>query len=126
MGSTSKKKILLVDDDKEFVNLFTSIIESEGYIVEVAFSGQQALDKFKKSAFDLLILDIKLPDMNGDKVAKKVRDKDKNIVIIIITGFPELQESITTLDIGIHDILLKPISSSEILRSIKEAFNFLK
>ena len=126
MDSTAKKKILLVDDDKEFVNLFTSIIESEGYIVEVAFSGQQALDKFKKSAFDLLILDIKLPDMNGDKVAKKVRDKDKNIVIIIITGFPELQDSITALDIGIHDILLKPISSSEILRSIKEAFNFLK
>lgn len=124
MDSTAKKKILLVDDDKEFVNLFTSIIESEGYIVEVAFSGQQALDKFKKSAFDLLILDIKLPDMNGDKVAKKVRDKDKNIVIIIITGFPELQDSITALDIGIHDILLKPISSSEILRSIKEAFNF--
>jgi len=126
MDSTAKKKILLVDDDREFVNLFTSIIESEGYIVEVAFSGQQALDKFKKSAFDLLILDIKLPDMNGDKVAKKVRDKDKNIVIIIITGFPELQDSITALDIGIHDILLKPISSSEILRSIKEAFNFLK
>ena len=124
MDSTAKKKILLVDDDREFVNLFTSIIESEGYIVEVAFSGQQALDKFKKSAFDLLILDIKLPDMNGDKVAKKVRDKDKNIVIIIITGFPELQDSITALDIGIHDILLKPISSSEILRSIKEAFNF--
>jgi len=126
MDSTAKKKILLVDDDRDFVNLFTSIIESEGYVVEVAFSGQQALDKFKKSAFDLLILDIKLPDMNGDKVAKKVRDKDKNIVIIIITGFPELQDSITALDIGIHDILLKPISSSEILRSIKEAFNFLK
>ena len=124
MDSTAKKKILLVDDDRDFVNLFTSIIESEGYVVEVAFSGQQALDKFKKSAFDLLILDIKLPDMNGDKVAKKVRDKDKNIVIIIITGFPELQDSITALDIGIHDILLKPISSSEILRSIKEAFNF--
>jgi len=124
MGSTTKKKILLVDDDREFVNLFSSIIESEGYIVEVAFSGQEALDKFKKSAFDLLILDIKLPDMNGDKVAKKVRDKDKNIVIIIITGFPELQDSITALDIGLHDILLKPISSSEILRSIKEAFNF--
>lgn len=124
MGSTTKKKILLVDDDREFVNLFSSIIESEGYIVEVAFSGQEALDKFKKSAFDLLILDIKLPDMNGDKVAKKVRDKDKNIVIIIITGFPELQDSITALDIGIQDILLKPISSSEILRSIKEAFNF--
>ena len=124
MVSTTKKKILLVDDDREFVNLFSSIIESEGYIVEVAFSGQEALDKFKKSAFDLLILDIKLPDMNGDKVAKKVRDKDKNIIIIIITGFPELQDSITALDIGIQDILLKPISSSEILRSIKEAFYF--
>lgn len=124
MVSTNKKKILLVDDDKEFVNSFSSIIESEGYIVEVAFSGQEALDKFKKSAFDLLILDIKLPDMNGGKVAKKVRDEDKNIIIIIITGFPELQDSITALDIGIQDILIKPISSSEILRSIKEAFYF--
>lgn len=124
MVSTNKKKILLVDDDKEFVNSFSSIIESEGYIVEVAFSGQEALDKFKKSAFDLFILDIKLPDMNGGKVAKKVRDEDKNIIIIIITGFPELQDSITALDIGIQDILIKPISSSEILRSIKEAFYF--
>lgn len=124
MVSTNKKKILLVDDDKEFVNSFSSIIESEGYIVEVAFSGQEALDKFKKSAFDLFILDIKLPDMNGGKVAKKVRDEDKNIIIIIITGFPELQDSITALDIGIQDILIKPISSSEILRSIKESFYF--
>lgn len=122
MVSTTKKKILLVDDDREFVNLFSSIIESEGYIVEAAFSGKEALDKFKKLEFDLIILDIKLPDMNGGKVAKQVRDKDKKIIIIIVTGFPELQESITALDIGIHDILIKPISSSELLRSIKEAF----
>ena len=122
MVSTTMKKILFVDDDREFVDLISSIIKSEGHTVEVAFSGKEALDKFKELEFDLLILDIKLPDMNGDKVAKQVRDKDKNIIIIIVTGFPELQDSITALDIGIHDILIKPISSSEILRSIKEAF----
>lgn len=118
------KNILLVDDDKDFTNLFSSVIEKEGYSVEVASTGQEALNKFNESKFDLLILDIRLPDMMGGEVAKKIRSKDNKIGIIMVTGYPNLQDSIDALDMGIHDILLKPISSSEILRAIEEALKF--
>jgi len=118
------KNILLVDDDKDFTNLFSSVVEKEGYSVEVASTGQEALNKFNESKFDLLILDIRLPDMMGGEVAKKIRSKDNKIGIIMVTGYPNLQDSIDALDMGIHDILLKPISSSEILRAIEEALKF--
>jgi len=116
------KNILLIDDDKEFLNLFSAIIKNAGYDIDVASNGREALDKFEKLKFDLLILDINLPDMMGGELAIKIREKDKEIKFIVVTGYPDLQESIETIDIGIQDILLKPISSSEMLKAIKEAF----
>lgn len=116
-------KILLVDDDKALVKSFSSILQKKGYYVETAMSGEQTLKKAKKTKFNLAILDIKLPDIMGDVVAKTLREQDNEIVIILITGYSSFQDSIDALNIGIYDILLKPIGPEELLRVTRDALS---
>lgn len=116
-----EKRILLVDDDEAQVNTFRSVLEREGYRVETALTSREALRKAGDIRFDLAILDIALPDIRGDEISGELRRRDQDINIILITGYPSLQDCIDTLDLGIHEILLKPIAPSELLLSIKEA-----
>lgn len=115
-----KNWILLVDDDETLLSTFKNALEMEGYSVETATTGREALDKTKEKKFYLLILDIKLPDIMGDEVAKTLREQNYKGNIVFITGYPDLQKSIDALDLGIYEILLKPISPEEILRVVRE------
>ena len=114
-------KILLVDDSEELLTTFTSILGSEGYQVETATNGEDALEKARGAKFQLYILDIKLPDMRGDDLARELRSMDDEGGMILITGYPQLQESIDALEIGIDEILLKPISPEEMIRVARES-----
>jgi DNA-binding NtrC family response regulator len=118
-----KQRILLVDDDKDLVNSFQSMLKGAGYYVNTALTAEQALEKAEKSNFDLAILDIVLPDMRGDTVAKELRKLNHEISIILITGYLYFQDCIDSINIGIHEILLKPIGSDELLRTTKEALS---
>jgi DNA-binding response OmpR family regulator len=114
-------KILLVDDSEELLNTFTSILGSEGYQVETASNGEEALKKAEATKFHLYILDIKLPDMRGDDLARELTSRYDDVSIILITGYPQLQDSIDALEIGIDEILLKPISPEEMIRVARES-----
>ena len=118
-----RKRILFVDDDVTLVETFKKILENEGYVVEVALTGHQAFEKVDEVEFDLIILDIRLPDIIGEEVARKVREQDETVNIVMITGYPDFQDSINALDIGVHDILLKPIGPDELLRVTREALS---
>jgi DNA-binding response OmpR family regulator len=117
----SEKRILLVEDEEDLLELYKSFLESENYIVETSTNGKQAINMAKETDFDLVILDIKLPDIMGDKVAREIKKIKKSIIIIMVTGFPSFQESIDALDLGISEILLKPITAEELLRVTREA-----
>jgi DNA-binding NtrC family response regulator len=116
-----KARILLVDDDPNLVTTFKSILQREGYHVETAGTGQQALKKADKSKFDLAILDIRLPDITGDEVAKLMKKTNDGTRFVLITGHSYLQDCIDALDLGIYEILLKPVAPEEIIRAAKEA-----
>jgi DNA-binding response OmpR family regulator len=118
------KRILLVDDDETTVTPFQLILESEGYQVDVATTGRQALEKMGEGEYHVVILEIKLPDMLGIEVAKKIKMKKEDVNLIVITGYPNLTDSIKTIDYGISDILLKPIDPDELLRTIEEAIRW--
>jgi CheY-like chemotaxis protein len=122
MVTTKKKSILFIDDDEIFVNITKPTLQRSGFKVVAAYSGTEALKKVAKSDFDLIILDINMPDMMGDEVARKIREKKIEIPIIMVTGYVDLQQSIDTLDLGVHEILLKPLSASELIQSINHAF----
>lgn len=119
----NKKRILLVDDDEILLTTFRLILQEEGYFVETAKTGQQAIDKAKQTKFHLGIIDINLPDIMGDKVASKLNKQYGNMTIIFITGYPHFQDCIDALDIGVYEILLKPISPDELLLVTKEALS---
>lgn len=112
---------MIVDDDETLVTLFQMILQEEGYIVETAKTGQQALDVVKKTDFHLVLLDIKLPDIMGDEVASEVKKINDKTRIVLITGYPSFKDCIDALDIGIDEILLKPIGTTELLRVAKES-----
>ncbi|MCW3979377.1 MAG: response regulator, partial [Candidatus Bathyarchaeota archaeon] len=97
------------------------ILESEGYHVDTASTGRQAIENIGKNEYQVVILDMKLPDMQGIEVAREIRNKTDEINLIIMTGYPNLVDSIEALDIGISEILLKPINADEFLRTVEEA-----
>ncbi len=116
------KTILLVDDDGDILFHFKNILSSEGYLVESASYGRDAVLKTKETKFDLAIIDIMLPDIRGDELAIEVRKQNPSIELIFITGYSYMNECSEALDIGISEILIKPISKVELLTSVKSTF----
>jgi two-component system alkaline phosphatase synthesis response regulator PhoP len=115
------KRILLVDDDETILVPFQHILRDEGYQVDTASNGREALEKAWETEYQMVISDIKLPDVQGIEVARKIRKQYKDIRLIIITGFPNLADSLETIDLGIDEILIKPIKPDELLRAVKES-----
>ena len=110
--------ILLVDDDDDILFHYKNVLSNNGFSVDCVSHGQQAVEKIKEKKYDLAILDIMLPDIRGDKLALELRAIDPNILLIFITGFSYMDYCITALDIGISEILVKPISANELVDSI--------
>jgi DNA-binding response OmpR family regulator len=117
----SNKTILVVDDDESLLKIYKKLLESEGYKVVTASTSRDALSNAEKTRFNLAILDIVLPDVQGDELAREMKKMDESIEIIFITGYPEFQSCIDSLDIGVADILLKPLTRDEILRATENA-----
>ena len=115
-----KCSVLLVDDDDDILFHYKNILSNHDFNVDCVSYGEQAVAKMKENRYDLAILDIMLPDIRGDKLALELRAIDPNILLIFITGFSYMDYCITALDIGISEILLKPISTNELLDSVKK------
>ena len=114
----SKGKILIVDDDKDIVNLISDILEDELYEVDKAYSGQEAINKVEKESFDLIILDIMLPDIDGIDVCRKIRDKFLG-TIMFLTAKNRGTDKIVGLEIGADDYITKPFDDGELSARVK-------
>jgi DNA-binding response OmpR family regulator len=113
-----KRSILLVDDDDDILFHYRNILNNKDFNIECVSYGEQAITKVKEKKYDIVILDIMLPDIRGDELALELRQIDKNILFIFITGFPYMDYCINALEIGIADILIKPITTTELTDSI--------
>jgi DNA-binding NtrC family response regulator len=114
------QNILVVDDDAEVRNTLSSILLKEGYLVETAENGKQALRASEKSRFDVALIDIKLPDMEGTKLLHRLEEKQPHMVKIIITGFPTLENAMKTVNEGADGYILKPFDIEQLLEMIKK------
>jgi CheY-like chemotaxis protein len=112
--------ILVVDDDKNLANTFKLILQSVGFHVDTAATGLQALYKANKQSFDLVILDMNLPDMLGDEVAEKLKENNEDINIIMITGYSSFKDGLDGKDLGINEVLMKPIPPEELVNLAKK------
>ena len=108
--------VLIVDDDEFLAETFSILLEDAGFDVETAGTGNQALLKASQMDFDLAILDLKLPDTNGTELAKKLKARNKDMNVILLTGHAEMLEDVDPADLGSDEVLFKPISPDELLK----------
>lgn len=118
--SASKKTILVVDDDKSILRTFTRILQKSGYDVDVAETGKEAMEKTENRHYDLALVDIRLPDMDGTDLLAKLKRQLQHTVKIMITGFPSLETGVKALDEGADAYLVKPVKPQELLILIEE------
>ena len=116
--SEDKNRILVVDDDVNILRVFRSILEKAGYSVETAETGKGALELIQKKNFNVFLLDVKLPDMDGTELLLKIPN-DSEPVKIIVTGFSSEELGKKAADYGAEDFLVKPVKPEELLAAVK-------
>lgn len=117
--NTGEYKILLVEDDEALRFIVKDNLEQYNFKVEVAEDGEVALELFNKSSFDIILLDVMLPKIDGFQVAKTIRQKNEHIPIIFLTARSMTEDRIIGLTLGGDDYIPKPFSMEELLLKIK-------
>jgi DNA-binding NtrC family response regulator len=119
--SNKKEKILVVDDEKIVRESLFHWFQEEGYQVETAEDGETALRIFDKNKFDLLLVDMKMPGMSGLELLAKVKEIDKDTIVILITAFASVPTAIKALKDGAYDYVTKPVDPDELEHLVKKA-----
>jgi DNA-binding response OmpR family regulator len=114
------KTILVVDDDKSILRTFTRILQKNGYEIDSAETGKEAIEKADSRHYDLALVDIRLPDMDGTDLLAKIKKQLQSTIKIMITGFPSLESGVKALDGGADAYLVKPVKPEELLMLIEE------
>lgn len=113
-------KVLIVDDDENIRNTMKAILEDEGYIVDLAATGNEAVRKTQKAAYNIALLDIRLPDMEGVELLKLMKDATPRTRKIMVTGYPSMQNAISALNKNADAYLIKPVNVEKLLSTVKE------
>ena len=116
--SNETRRILLVEDEKAIRDAVTAYLERENYWVTAVGDGQEALEEFSKHHFDLVILDLMLPRVPGERVCRVIRDTS-DVPIIMLTAKGEVEDRIIGLELGADDYLVKPFAMEELIARIR-------
>ncbi|NMB91343.1 response regulator transcription factor [candidate division WWE3 bacterium] len=112
-------RILVVEDDKKISNALKEGLEFEGFAIDIAETGTYGYDLASTTDYDLVILDLMLPGMDGMEICKKLREENKHTLILMLTAKSEVEDKIAGLNIGADDYLAKPFSFDELLARIR-------
>ena len=113
--------ILVMEDEEIVAKGLEMVLEEEGYDVDLAYTGEGALETFSHKNFDLLIADLRLPDTNGLEVIKVVKELRPETEVVVITGYSSVSSAVDAMKIGVADYLSKPFTESEIKAAIGNA-----
>ncbi len=117
----SNERILVVDDEEMIRWSFNQALTDAGYVVDVAETGEEALDKFRRRRFDLVILDIKLPGIDGVEVLRQIREIDKSALVIMITAHGGVESAVQCMKLGAFHYVQKPFDIEEVKLLVKQA-----
>ena len=120
MTETKMARILIVDDDETIRKSITTALEEKGYLAETAENGRAAIRKSAKGVYNLALIDIRLPDMDGVQLLTSLKETSPKMVKIIITGYPSLQNAVEAVNEGADGYIVKPIKMGELLAMMKE------
>ena len=110
---SAKARILVVDDERGMCEFLRFLLQEEGYAVDVAHSGDQALAKVEESKFELILADIKMPGLDGLEMLRKLREADAETVVIVMTGYSSLDSAIKAIKYDASDYLTKPFDDPD-------------
>jgi DNA-binding NtrC family response regulator len=111
-------RILIVDDDENIRKVLLAILEDKGYAVEPAGTAKEAIEKSKRKFYNLALIDIRLPDMEGIELLTKIRDTTPKMRKVIITGYPTLQNAVDAVNKGADAYIVKPFDVENVLITI--------
>lgn len=114
-------RVLVVDDEQEFVATLIKRLSKRGLVCEGAFSGAEALAAVKERDFDVVLLDMKLPDTDGNEVLREVKCLKPATQVVILTGHISAQDGVAGFDGGANDYLMKPVEFESLLDSLHRA-----
>jgi DNA-binding response OmpR family regulator len=116
----SKPRILIVEDDENIRKTMKNILQQKGYETDTAKSGKEAEQKARTNFYNLALLDIKLPDMEGTQLLAKLHENTPKMVKIMVTGYPSLENAMEALNQGADAYVTKPVKPAKLLALIKE------
>jgi two-component system response regulator ResD len=111
--------VLVVDDEEQLRSLVRLYLEKEGFRVEEATDGKDALRKTKQSHYDLIVLDVMMPELDGWEVCRKIRQEQRNIPVIMLTAKTQIEDKLVGFDMGADDYISKPFDPRELVARIQ-------
>ena len=115
-----KTSILIVDDNEGIRETLSSILEEKGYDTDTAKNGAEAIEKSKTRFYNIALLDIKLPDVEGTKLLTEMQETSPKMIKIMITGYASLQNAVEALNLGANAYIMKPLNPENLLNVIAE------
>jgi DNA-binding NtrC family response regulator len=115
-----KANILIVDDQEGILETLSAILEEKGYRTDTAKTGREAIEKSKTNFYNVALLDIKLPDIEGTKLLTKIEETSPRMVKIMITGYASLENAMEALNLGADAYIMKPLDPENLLKVINE------
>ena len=113
-------RILVVDDDDSIRTVLKAILEDEGYIVDLAKNGKEAIEKSNIIFYNMALIDFKLPDMDGTALLGAMKETTPKMIKIIITGYPTLQNAVNAVNEHADGYIIKPLNMENLLKTIKK------
>src|SRR4030042_526330 len=118
----SQCRILAVDDEEAFREVIVTLLAEEGYPVTTAADGVEAINVLQQNLFDVILLDIRMPKVDGVEVLKYIREHTPDSQVIMLTGVAELKLAVECMKLGAYDFIAKPHSTPELLTTVDRAF----
>ena len=116
----NKEKILVIDDDETITAVFRAGLRQEGFTVDVASTGKEAIEKSQGQFYNLALIDIRLPDMEGTKLLTEMKETTPKMRKVIVTGYPDLQNAIASVQKGADFYITKPTKIDELVKVVRE------
>jgi len=116
----NKERILVIDDDETITAVFRAGLKQEGFNVDVAATGKEAIEKSNSQVYNLALIDIRLPDMEGTKLLTEMKETTPKMRKIIVTGYPDLQNAIVSVQKGADFYITKPTKIDELVKIVRE------
>jgi len=115
-------RVLIVDDEEEFVETIVKRLNDRGLVAEGVMSGQQALDLMQSKDFDVVILDVKMPGMDGIETLREMKKRKPLTEVIMLTGHGSVESGIQGLQLGAYNYVMKPVPLDELLSQMNQAY----